>query len=674
MIMKDIDLELFEELDKEFEQRPAGVSLKRGALVLQIGCIYRHKHNQTEYLLHEMMDVNRGLFRNLSTNKLEQLFISDIEASTSINIGDDINEISDTDWQIAQERLAAIKPFVIQDTREEKVTYAQRSLELNIPERTLKRWAARYKDNPHITSLIDKQRGWRLGNRRLLDTQEAIIKHFLETYYLSPLKPDVSSTIRYIRNECLKQGVKPPSGNTIRLSIERMDFATKLKGRGMSKRAKALYTPKAGNFPETQFPLEVVQIDHTPMDIILVDEIHRKPIGRPYLTLAVDVYSRMITGYYLSFDAPSATSVGMCLVQSILPKDKVLAKFDIDAKWPVLGYPRKIHVDNGADFRSITLEKSCSLHGIPIEFRPLARPEYGGHIERLIGSVMKEVHRLEGTTFSNIFEKGEYNAEKRANMTLFELEKWLVTFITKVYHQRVHSGIDMTPLRRWEIGIFGDEQNPGLGMPALPNDEQTLVIDFLPYFERTIQATGVTLNNIRYYDPVLNNFINTVDSTNASSNDDSKGLQKQKFIFRQDPRDISCLWFFDPITKKYFQIPYANQALPRMSLWEFKHLKQISKAKNGTNDEHSLLMAYEEMQKVVQKASMTTKKARRQQARSKHHQSMMDYKAPQEFNPSPSSSMDNGIKIASTSDALKNNADNTSWYDDNYDDYFDEIE
>ena len=92
--MKDLDLEFFEELDKEYEQRPTGVSLQRGALVLRTGHIYRHKHTQTEYLLHEMMDIKRGLFRNLSNNKLEQLLISDIETSTSINVGDDINELS----------------------------------------------------------------------------------------------------------------------------------------------------------------------------------------------------------------------------------------------------------------------------------------------------------------------------------------------------------------------------------------------------------------------------------------------------------------------------------------------------------------------------------------------------------------------------------------------------
>jgi hypothetical protein len=36
----------------------------------------------------------------------------------------------------------------------------------------------------------------------------------------------------------------------------------------------------------------LVQIDHTLVDVIVVDEIERKPIGRPWLTLVVDVATR----------------------------------------------------------------------------------------------------------------------------------------------------------------------------------------------------------------------------------------------------------------------------------------------------------------------------------------------------------------------------------------------
>ena len=50
-------------------------------------------------------------------------------------------------------------------------------------------------------------------------------------------------------------------------------------------------TPTPAEYTATR-PLEVVQIDHTQVDVIVVDEQSREPIGHPRITLAVDVLTR----------------------------------------------------------------------------------------------------------------------------------------------------------------------------------------------------------------------------------------------------------------------------------------------------------------------------------------------------------------------------------------------
>ena len=80
-----------------------------------------------------------------------------------------------------------------------------------------------------------------------------------------------------------------------------------------------------------------------------------------------------------------------------------------------LGLPKKIHVDNGMDFRTETLEKACLEYGITLEYRPVRVPNYGGHIECLIGTLMRESHQLAGTTFSNIKEKDNYKSVDKAS-------------------------------------------------------------------------------------------------------------------------------------------------------------------------------------------------------------------------------------------------------------------
>ena len=72
-----------------------------------------------------------------------------------------------------------------------------------------------------------------------------------------------------------------------------------------------------------------------------MDDKTRQAIGRPWLTVAIDVYSRMICGYYLSLDSPSEISVAMCIAHCVLPKEEWLSAKGVDGEWKVWGYRKK---------------------------------------------------------------------------------------------------------------------------------------------------------------------------------------------------------------------------------------------------------------------------------------------------------------------------------------------
>jgi putative transposase len=136
------------------------------------------------------------------------------------------------------------------------------------------------------------------------------------------------------------------------------------------------------------------QVDHTRADVIVVDEETREPIGGPWLTLAINVFSRLVTGFYLTMDAPSRLSVSPCLLHSVFDKSAWLKDRGIDGLWPVAGLPAILHVDNGPEFRSRAFMRGCEDAGIKTQWRPRRTPHYGGHIERLIGTQMGAVHLL----------------------------------------------------------------------------------------------------------------------------------------------------------------------------------------------------------------------------------------------------------------------------------------
>ena len=351
-----------------------------------------------------------------------------------------------------------------------------------------------------------------------------------------------------------------------------------------------------------------MEVDHTKLDIILVDECQRRPVGRPWITLAIDVFSRMVLGFYVSFDPPGAASTGLCLAHAVLPKEAWLAKKGVEGEWPCWGLPKTLHLDNAREFRGTMLERACKQYGIDIEWRPVARPHFGGHIERLLGTLAKEVHTLPGTTFSNTRQRGEYDSEGAAVFTLSEFEHWLATYVVQVYHVRQHNSLKMAPLAKFKEGILGTALRPGVGLPARILDEDRLKLDFMPFEKRTVQDYGVVIDTVHYWHDVLRRWINAADPL--------KPKAKREFLFRRDPRDISSIWFFDPEVQTYYPIPYRDTSHPAISVWELREAKRRLEDEGARAvDERVIFVAYERMREIEDLAKDRTKAARRSKQR-----------------------------------------------------------
>lgn len=610
----------------------------RERLTIEVGAFVQR--GDVVYRIIQVMDFESVIGIAVETGRSAPLRIGDLRAVSNkqdpgLSPNQDLGEIADEDWRIAEQRFAAIKPLIDRYLvgREEA---ERRAKEVGIDAATLYRWLQRYKAYEVVTALIPQKRGWKEGKGRIPPYAEEVIEQVIRDFYLTTQRSTPQKTVTEVLRRCEERGIKAPSPSTIRARIAKVTEKESLRGRGFKEKAKNKFMPAAGSFPNADFPLAVMQIDHTPADIILVDDVYRKPIGRPWITLAMDVHSRMVTGYYLSFDPPSETSVAMCVAHSILPKEEWLILHKVDTQWPVWGTPKTIHVDNGADFRSNNFQKSCLVYGINLEFRPVKQPRYGGHIERMLGTLLHEIHDLPGTTFSSVKDRDGYDAEKHAVMTKSEFETWLVTLICKIYHQRLHSSLGMTPLRKWEIGIFGNAEVQGVGIPPRPADRLAILLDFLPSFQRTVQTFGVTVDGMTYYAEALRPWINVTDRETG---------KKRECIFRRDPRDISTIWFFDPTLKQYFKIPFADQALPAVSLWEYKQAKERLKKEGAKSfNEHQVLRAITELRSHVEDSKERTKTARRQAQRRKEHEKKVSPATPLTVQPvianvAPSSSI-----------------------------------
>lgn len=149
--------------------------------------------------------------------------------------------------------------------------------------------------------------------------------------------------MREVRQDCRDAGLRPPSIKALRARVSARSLRERAAARDGAEAAGNRFRQVHGGL-RTERPLQIVQIDHTKVDIMLVDDITRACIGRPWLTLVLDVHTRLVAGLYLSLDPPSAAGTGLAVAHAILPKTKWLADRGVTLAWPVHGIPELIHV------------------------------------------------------------------------------------------------------------------------------------------------------------------------------------------------------------------------------------------------------------------------------------------------------------------------------------------
>lgn len=568
-------------------------------------------HGGRKYRITHVISIDSVLAVDVLTQEKKRLRIETLmpcmDETNPSPVVRDVTEFSAEEWQEAQRRFESIKPL-LDDPIRTRATADALALQAGVHATTLYKWLRDYQNAGHVSALVPVKRGRKSGTRLLDGAQESVIDSVIEDLYLSKQRHTPQDVIDEVQRRCRLAKIVAPHGNTVRNRIKALEQRTVLRRRGRKDLARNLYDAIQGEFPGATHPYAVVQIDHTPANIILVDEVYRKPIGKPWLTLAIDVYSRMIAALYITFEHPSATSVGICLANAICPKREYLAELGVSGEWPVWGVMDVVHSDNGKEFRGKVLRRACENYGIDLQWRPVMLPHMGGHVERLMGVAANEIRKLPGTTFSNPSQRKGYDSESTAALTLKEFERHLVDFIVNVYHQRVHSGINMSPKRKWELGVIGDDTKSGTGILPIPEDPGRIRLDFMPYFERSVQTYGIQVDNIRYYDPVLEPYINAMDPGNPKA--------KREFLVRRDPRDISKIYFLDPSDNRYSAIPYRNIAFPAMSAWELNEITSKLKEEGRKDvDEDLIFEALNRMRANIEASKAKTKAARRKSVR-----------------------------------------------------------
>jgi putative transposase len=460
--------------------------------------------------------------------------------------------------------------------------------ELGVSRSTMYRLVSAYRAKGTVSSVEPRKLGRRKDTLVLDAKREKLIALAIREIYLKPERPTMAYLIELVRARCAQKGLPLPDRRTIKARVDRIDRRTVALKR---KDARGVKATKAvpGQYVASR-PLEVVQIDHTEVDVFLVHEDTRKPMdARPWLTLAIDVFTRMVVGLHLSMDKPSRVSLGLCLLNAVYDKGAWLKEREIDASWPAAGLPESVHSDNGPDFRSRAFSWACREEGIKLILRPIGAPNYGGHIERLIGTTMGRVHFYPGSTFANPRARQSNDPARFAAMTFREFECALGWEIAGRYNQQIHSALLRPPIALWR------EHEASLAL-RMPKDRMAFWVSFLPDAYRRLRPDGIWLHDIPYWSNALSGQV---------------GRVKGDLLVKFDPRDLSRIFVQHP-DGRFVEARPRGLGFPAISLrdWRLARRALGMKGRGERNDEQITRTALAQRQ-LIDKAIAKTAAARR---------------------------------------------------------------
>lgn len=576
-------------------------------------------HGEEECVVLDIVDLENVLVKYLEGDQVSTVAIVNLNAQPSVAtassqrarrlIAEVLPTISEKRWLQARERLLAMRPLLQLDPYsrgKERVQAVANQLDRDPS--TIYRWLADFDRTQSLQVFLRLPRADK-GEKRIEPKVDRVIRAVIKKVYLTSQRKMKATVVERVQERCRKKRWKAPHRSTVIRRIQELQPRLVVQAREGRKAARGRHDLAKGRHPEVLYPLDEVQMDHTPSDYCIVDEVYRKPIdGAQTLTVALDINTRCVMGFTLFLEAPSVRVAGACMAHAILPKERFMQEMGVDTKWPCHGKPKVIYTDNASEFDAEAFLMACEMNGIEVRKRPKGAPNFAGHIESLFSNFLKKVHELEGARFANLTKRMEYDTTGRAVMTIHEFRKWFTIFITMYYHQRPHSGLaELPPIKAWENAILGTDDRPGIGLPDRVRDEFKLRVDFLPGTKRTIQDSGITFERRTYSDAVLRRWVGAPDP------DDPKSTRL--FLIKYDPMDMSEVYFLEPDLGQYFIIPAVDD-LEHITLWEIKTINRSTRRENRGQVNHEIIAeGLEQMREVVKSAASSTRKARRQNQR-----------------------------------------------------------
>ncbi|MBG9854678.1 MULTISPECIES: Mu transposase C-terminal domain-containing protein [Bacillus] len=514
----------------------------------------------------------------------------------------------------AKRRYKILEPVIKGEILPEEISEYLIKIEPKISKSTFYEWKKRWNITNDIRSLVPARSGPKgpSTNEKVLNLLDEVLKDYLyrgEKRTLEQLYSEFLLRIdEYNEFRDLGEEIKSISKSTFYRRVKQVVDKHKLNTLKYGKVQADLIQKGSTKEVVVTRPLQRVEIDWTPLDIMLLDLETLKP-RRPWLVYAIDKFTGYPLGFFVTFGNINTQAVKQCLLHTIMPKTYVKRLYPmVENKWEGFGIPELIVLDNAKVNESLDLDDACLQVGIrEIQYCAVGAGNQKGTIERAFRTLnTKFVHSLKGTTFSNPLERGQYDSEGKACITMqgfiYMLHIALVDLIANSYDSRRGA----TPRELWERGM---KENPQLSLPMPRSKEELKFILMGGLEKRTITNKGIVIKNEYYTSADLMNYKNYLEINGKE--------EGGKVRVRYDLDDMRSIYVYNSYERKY--IKAYNTGLERKGInaeypVHYSTLELNSKArieKKNKVDQRSIGRAnrkIEEIQREEQKKARRLKK------------------------------------------------------------------
>ncbi|MBX3595068.1 DDE-type integrase/transposase/recombinase [Sphingomonas sp.] len=405
--------------------------------------------------------------------------------------------------------------------------------------------------------------------------------------------------------------LKQPSREAYRRAVRASESKENYERKHGKTAAERYWRPSMGG-NLAKHALELVFMDDTPLDVVACVQSRagqRFPAGRPYLCVALDLATRCVVGFVLSFKPPTTHTAAECLKR--VGREKMHLTQDWTSRYPVLrqvaGKPQKLYCDNGANYVSGALQDACAEAGITLVFAPVDAPKAKAAMERFFRTLKTWLlAKLPGHTLDpRALREMGINPEARAVLLVEELEELIQEFIN-TYHISIHCGLNEQPAAAWLRSI---ESRPRSILDERALDMMTL----LTVHGRRLTTNGVRWQHLSYRGENLEQLLAS-NLPREKMSGRLKATAAATVKIKIDPENVGHIFVFDPETRTYREL-FATQQDYAAGLTLDQHEQALAWAKRRNlafNSEEERMAALNNLNEFIQKRmpSLATRERR----------------------------------------------------------------